>query len=539
MMDRVKMLKVAAVVPSVIPSVTISVIKPLKKLCDDGEIDFMLFKSGFFNHVKLLNYDLVVFCRNVEVTDVFYASYLHENKIPYVYDIDDNFFEIGLNTDIGRYHRNAKRIFALLHMMRYSSCVRVYSDILYETVSEISSNALKVNSYFDHELLKATNSREKQCDDGVVRIVYATSRESDELQAVFATSLEKILKDFNNVEVHYMGAEINSSNLKNHKRVFRHPLEINYRRFIEKFQSVGFSIGLAPMLNDVFHNSKTNNKYREYASCHIAGVYSDCTLYRSCIRDRGTGLLASNDTSDSWYNAIRELVIDDELREAIANSAYMDVEENYSFASTIEVWREIINSNHNFSSAVGKDKCNLPVLVLLQPNMVKSSPYSMLVKLLNDYVDVCDVDSLGKLEDDNAYFTFEFHSHKDANNDDLRNLGLDDAFRIVVVDDYDKNIASSKTLQLVSGCCDGGSSNKVMFSFSLFIDDYYKSNSFIKVLEFISERAFIYPKTSTNKFDFTFKRIVSLVRLLFNNPGRFFSRARAVLSQLREIKKAN
>jgi hypothetical protein len=104
---------------------------------------------------------------------------------------------------------------------------------------------------------------------------------------------------------------------------------------------MGFDIGLAPLLNDTFHRSKTNNKFREYGACGIAGVYSRADVYTECIEDGKTGILVEND-AESWYEGMRRLVEDDELRAAISKAAKEQVERDYSQEFFKQVWKRQI-----------------------------------------------------------------------------------------------------------------------------------------------------------------------------------------------------
>jgi hypothetical protein len=104
----------------------------------------------------------------------------------------------------------------------------------------------------------------------------------------------------------------------------------------------GYDIGLAPMKNDLFHKSKTNNKFREYSACWIAGIYSDVDIYSNCVVDGKTGLLVSNEDG-SWYQALTRLLSDANLRQSIQNSARNSVEQEYALDNFASILLEDIN----------------------------------------------------------------------------------------------------------------------------------------------------------------------------------------------------
>ncbi len=161
---------------------------------------------------------------------------------------------------------------------------------------------------------------------GPLKLIYATSRLDDSLGRIFLPALRRLMDEEGpRVEAHFWGprppAELAA--------VRHHAVVHDYDRFLRRFSSAGFEIGLAPLADDVFHRSKTNTKFREYGACGIAGVYSDVEVYSDCVRHGETGLLVAND-AEAWYRALRQLVDDADLRRNIQRQARVEIEEHYS-----------------------------------------------------------------------------------------------------------------------------------------------------------------------------------------------------------------
>ncbi len=179
--------------------------------------------------------------------------------------------------------------------------------------------------------------RQPTNDAQKVKIVYATSRWSEDRQyRLFLPDLRRIAEDFSDqIEVWFLG--FCPSELARHPVVHAKQFMLDYDRYLHKFSRAGYDIGLAPMPDDPFYLSKTNNKYREYGACRIAGIYSDVVVYNSCVVHGETGLLVSQ-SPGAWYAAMARLIRDRELRESIQARAYEDVQQHYAQTIFEEVW---------------------------------------------------------------------------------------------------------------------------------------------------------------------------------------------------------
>ena len=129
------------------------------------------------------------------------------------------------------------------------------------------------------------------------------------------------------MEAHFCG--FRPAQLASLPNAWHHGTICDYNRFLRRFSRAGYDIGLAPLPDGAFYRAKTNNKFREYGACRIAGIYSRNEVYTSCVQQEVTGLLVDNNT-DSWRSAIERLINDAALRERIQRNARKYVAEHYS-----------------------------------------------------------------------------------------------------------------------------------------------------------------------------------------------------------------
>ncbi len=330
---------VLAIVPSLIASCQINVLKPLKVLASQGRIKFRWKLESRASLSDVHWADVVIFCRNTEPA---YGHLLNEavcTSKPIIYDLDDNFWDIPHDTDpeIARYHRLPPRLHQLEQYLQLSTFVRVYSPVLGDRVREFSKNVKLLRAGFDFSLVakRRTPANDK------VRIVYATSRVVDDQYYEFLEGIIHVLDKYaDRVSLTIWGCQ--PSELAGRKGVELMPLLPSYERFLREFYRQGFDIGLAPLPNTLFHRSKNNTKFRDYGACRVAGIYSDVDVYSSCIQDGRTGVLVQNNP-ESWANGMSRLIEDRALIENIKRDAYEQVYKEYRQELVEEEWMAEIN----------------------------------------------------------------------------------------------------------------------------------------------------------------------------------------------------
>ncbi len=329
--------RILAIVPALIPSTIINVVTPVVDLHYSRQITARVAMEPYVNERDLEWCDLVILCRNTDPQTGQWFLKLLQSKKPYIYDIDDNFFELSPDTPIGKYHTAPKRLNRHKQYIQLADLVRIYSKPMYELVRAFNDNAIRVTGPVDWRLLTPA---QKSADPDVVKIVYATSRVKDTLAELFEPALHQILQKYaSQIEVYFLG--YNPPEFKIYPNVFYKPLTLNYEKYLRNFSSAGFDIGLAPLLDDIFHRSKTNLKVREYGACRIAGIYSDVDVYASTVIRGKTGLLVKN-TSEAWFHAMSELIENKQLRIDIQEQAYQYAQEHYSHIAFNQLWYQQI-----------------------------------------------------------------------------------------------------------------------------------------------------------------------------------------------------
>jgi glycosyltransferase involved in cell wall biosynthesis len=329
--------RVLAILPGLYPSTVISVVKPMIALHQAGQVRARITLEVLARPADIERADVILFCRNVEPRFAPLLDYAQRLGRPYIYDLDDNFFEAPLSLEAGRYLRAPQRLAQLVAYLAGASLVRVYAEPVRQRVLPINPRVEKVLPSFDWSLIPSSMAPE---NDGRVRLVYATSRLEDELAGLISGDLHSLLRDYpQQIELTFWG--YHPPEFRRYPQVRFWPLVPDYDQFVRRLVRSGFDIGLAPLLDDEFHRSKTNNKFREYGACRIAGVYSNVEVYASCVADGETGLLAAN-VPGAWRVALGRLVEEAELRRKIEAQAQQYVRLHYSQTQTEQDWLRLI-----------------------------------------------------------------------------------------------------------------------------------------------------------------------------------------------------
>lgn len=258
--------------------------------------------------------------------------------IPFLYYVDDNFWELKGDTPLAQYYQ-APEVRATLELaVRNAHTVIVNSPLLGAYLRDrLNAKVTVLHAPFDFSILGEQCSRPEH--PGEVRIGFAGSvtRARDFIEILPA--LERVLDDFSEVSFYFFG--YCPPALRDKKRVHFFEHVDSYENFIRLKNDSALDIGLAPMANTESNLYKTNNKYREYGALHVAGIYSDSSPYRESVRHGENGWLVPMQP-DKWYEAIALLVRDHALRQRIAGAAYKDVRENYAQAVVAAQWRELL-----------------------------------------------------------------------------------------------------------------------------------------------------------------------------------------------------
>jgi len=302
---------------------------PFKKIYPNRKRGFIEISEREVNATLSQGGRNIIFYRVLpeSIFDIYKTSRRYGSKLIYLMDIDPfAFFESEVE--------NKLKYCYLESSLRLVDCIKVPNTALFNIAKKYNSNVVMAPFGFDFSILDKV-SQIRSTNKPIIG--YFGKDRGLRIFNIVMSALKKIEQDFPDVSFEFFG--IKPSKFEDLKNASFIP----YREYIESFKylkSRNWTIGLAPLSSDPLNNSKFCTKYRDYGACGVPGIYSKMSVYTDVVQHGRNGLIAF-DTVDSWYVAIKSLLLNEDLRKSISDKAYSDVIENYDIKKSIASWKSI------------------------------------------------------------------------------------------------------------------------------------------------------------------------------------------------------
>lgn len=268
-------------------------------------------------------------------------DHCHNRGIPTVYEIDD--FLFGLSTTHADYVFVMNSLPGARLFAKQADMIITSSDYLKNKLSGYN-NVQCIPNALDERIWLPLQKRSKANNQDVkTRILYMGTYTHQNDLLIVAKAIKKLQREFKGkIEVDIIGVTKAQSQQEWFNTI--QPPRTNYPKFVNWLRDQSnWSIGIAPLEDSKFNNCKSYIKYLDYAALGLAPVCSNLLPYQSVIRDGENGLLVDNDT-DSWYRALKELIIRKEYREKIAQNAHQELIDHHTLESRVEKWKQLFRS---------------------------------------------------------------------------------------------------------------------------------------------------------------------------------------------------
>ena len=208
-------------------------------------------------------------------------------------------------------------------------------------VSEVFINHNVANEEMFQLSLKAIDrkSKRKKKDEIIIGYFSGSITHNSDFNLILP-ALKKILKEFNKVKLMIVGELKLSDELKEFSsQIVTHSF-VNWKKLPELISNV--DINIAPVEDNIFNEAKSEIKWVEASLVKVPTIASNIGSFKKKIINGKTGFLCTN--NEDWYNALKKLLIDEDLKIAIGQNAFEFCKKNYNSLYTGYKISNYINS---------------------------------------------------------------------------------------------------------------------------------------------------------------------------------------------------
>lgn len=271
--------------------------------------------------------------------------------------LDDDFLSLG--NDYGKYglgYRPAKKE-CLLRTLKETECLLAVNKELAEKYVRYTKNQryfLLDTPYYEEDRVDFTEYRIK--DDRKIKIVFYVNDGTTQMFELFLRPIIPLLAEKYGkiISLYFLAIHPDLTRFEDKIEIHYVP-HMKYEDFHRYLREQEFDIGLAPLNFEGFSRYKYYNKYIEYTQAGIAGIYTDCPLYRQVVTNGANGILCNN-TSEEWMKAVETLVLHSDIRKTIAQNAQDYIATNFAVDEVanrfVTKFPEILTYNSS------KQRCN-------------------------------------------------------------------------------------------------------------------------------------------------------------------------------------
>lgn len=150
----------------------------------------------------------------------------------------------------------------------------------------------------------------------------------------------KILHNYKNVKLFILGFLELSDDFKKFSSQIIMRSYIDWKELPKIMSNI--HINLAPLENNFFNSAKSEIKWVEAALVKVPTIASNIGSFKEVIINKQTGILCS--TNEDWYNELKNLITNQNLRKNIAENAFNICKEKYNTLYTGHKFATFINS---------------------------------------------------------------------------------------------------------------------------------------------------------------------------------------------------
>lgn len=278
--------------------------------------------------------DVVVFQRVAGGSLCSLAEYCRMTNTGMLYDLDDDIFNYP---DSPEYHEvdTDKVVTDIMDMIQLSHGISVTEEPLADSLREKTDKPLYVipNS-LDFEFWDAPREKNYSHNDFLIGWMGGAYHLLD--FDIIVPVMRHILKKYEHVKFASIGAVPE-------ELLQEFPDRVLFQKFMsvdvlpDTMHKMKFNIGLAPLWENKFNNSRSNIRLLQYSVLGIPTIASDFGAYKRAI-DNNFPMIAVPNKTEEWVAAIEELIKNKDQREYLGQAARERTKYSFRAERIVQKW---------------------------------------------------------------------------------------------------------------------------------------------------------------------------------------------------------
>ena len=321
------MTHVLLVYQKLIPSAVLCGHVQLEYLASEKVIEYRHSEAFWVNAEMIAWADTVIIVRGALEFDLLIARTARRAGKRLIYVLDDDLFNVPRNIESSTFYNSRITQWIMKHTM---SCCKTFVSPSPALIAKYGSRFQKTVQIEEPALQHELPHRKGD----TVNIIYAGSLDrTSDIQTLLDSVLKKLIAEYGDgICITFFGAKpdiVEECGLRHVDYC------MEYTDYVNEMGKESYDIGLAPMIATEFSAFKHYNKYVEYSSFGIVGVYSNVAPYDRAVRSMENGVLCDN-TEEAWYTALKTLIDDSNLRNRMQQQCLREAESIYSLKTAAE-----------------------------------------------------------------------------------------------------------------------------------------------------------------------------------------------------------
>ena len=275
-------------------------------------------------------------------------EYSHKKHI---FELDDDLLNIAPDNPSYKAYQDKSIKENLYKFIQFCDYVTCSTEPLKEVLSRHNKNVTVL-----HNCILPEFKRIPEINNDTIRIGWQGSAHHYNDLKFITNALVEICNIYPTVKIVWMGwlpeyikSSIPADRLEIHGWV-------DFENYYDKLRTLNLDISLAPLEDNIFNKSKSALRYYENSLMGACTIASNIHPYTTAINNGVDGVIVQKNRHKDWLKALKKLINNPELRQAMAVNAQNKVLDQNNLYKNIHQWVDMYSKVYNEHKVIKKPK---------------------------------------------------------------------------------------------------------------------------------------------------------------------------------------